>query len=239
LPRAYFIYGCPGETVETIDGTLALIDRIKPLSAIFYILDIFPGTDLYETYKKDTGVNDDIWLERKEDILYFESDPLLDADTIREFGGHLRSGFHQRLPGFALDIQLRDEPSLAAEQADFLSRLGLTFSHGDYAGIRTRPHPHQVADALFERALKLHPDHRAYWDKALLCQRQGRWREAETILQSGLEHFPCSPDLNICLATILMKAGENARALHHLRPFESHPQAMPMIARCRRIIGTK
>lgn len=239
LPRAYFIYGSPGETAETIDETLALIDRIRPLSAIFYILDIFPGTDLYETYKGDTGVHDDIWLERKEDILYFESDPMLDADTIREFGRHLRAGFHQRLPGFALDIQLRDEPSLAPEQADFLSRLGLTFSHGDYASIRTQPPVHQVADALFDRALTLHPDHRAYWGKALLYQRQGRWPEAGAILQSGLEHFPHSPDLNICLATILMKAGEIAKALHHLRPFESHPQAMPLIARCRRIMDGK
>ena len=48
MPRAYFIYGAPGENDQTIDATLGLIDRIKPLSAIFYILDIFPGTALYD-----------------------------------------------------------------------------------------------------------------------------------------------------------------------------------------------
>ena len=32
------------------------------------------------------GLTDDIWLERVEDILYFENDPLLTREMILEFG---------------------------------------------------------------------------------------------------------------------------------------------------------
>jgi len=46
MARAYFIYGCPQESWQTIQQTIDLIDTIKPLSAIFYILDVFPGTAL-------------------------------------------------------------------------------------------------------------------------------------------------------------------------------------------------
>jgi len=49
LSRAYFIYGAPGETWETIQETIDLMDEIKSLSAIFYILDVFPGTRLIQT----------------------------------------------------------------------------------------------------------------------------------------------------------------------------------------------
>ena len=52
LPRAYFIYGCPGETHRTIFETIDLIKKIKPLVIHFFVLSLFPGTALYEKYKK-------------------------------------------------------------------------------------------------------------------------------------------------------------------------------------------
>ena len=81
LPRAYFIYGSPGETWTTIQDTLDLIMEIKPLSAIFYILDLFPGTALYRDFQKRTGMSDDIWMKRIEDLMYFETDPKLSQRT--------------------------------------------------------------------------------------------------------------------------------------------------------------
>ena len=77
LARAYFIYGSPGESRETIQETIDLIHEIKPLSTIFYILDIFPGTVLYKDFRRRIKVSDDIWLKKIEDIMYFESDPQL------------------------------------------------------------------------------------------------------------------------------------------------------------------
>ena len=101
LARAYFIYGSPGETMDTIQETIDLIRDIKPLGAIFYLLDIFPGTTLYDIFLKQSGQTDDIWLQKIEDILYFETDPRLTEEMIFAFGRELRSAFHKALPGFA------------------------------------------------------------------------------------------------------------------------------------------
>ena len=81
LARAYFIYGSPGESNGSIQETIDLIHEIKPLGAIFYILDIFPGTTLYDMFLKQSGQTDDIWLQKIEDILYFETDPHLTKEN--------------------------------------------------------------------------------------------------------------------------------------------------------------
>lgn len=202
MARAYFIYGAPGETRQTIEQTLALMRRIKPLSAIFYILDLFPGTALYETYKKNTGVDDDIWLQRIEDLLYYETDAELDADTVRAYGRLLRETFHRWVADFAIQIKLKDDASLFAEQADFLSRLGMTFSHGDYARVEGPRHPEDVARQLYQRALSLYPDHRAFWGAALIHLKRGELAAAVEMLQRGLRHHPRSPQLTTLMDQI-------------------------------------
>jgi anaerobic magnesium-protoporphyrin IX monomethyl ester cyclase len=239
LARAYFIYGAPGENDRTIRETLDLIHRIKPLSAIFYILDLFPGTALYDAFKQRTGATDDIWLERREDILYFETDLDLDREQVLAFGRRLRDTFHQWLPEMALDIPLEDRPDLKAEQADFLSRLAMTFSHGDYAGIRSPVPPLETARRLYEKALDLGPDHRAFWGLALTQQQQGQWEAAVRTLKKGLATFPRSRELHISLGIAYAARNRHAKALTHLLPFENAPEAQPHIARCRQALAAK
>ena len=132
LARAYFIYGCPGETRATIQETIDLMLEIKPLGAIFYILDLFPGTALYADMQRRLNCTDDIWLERVEDIMYFETDPNLSPDRILEFGRDLRESFYRNLPGFAEDLDPVDEREFYPLHADFFSRLAMTFDQGDY-----------------------------------------------------------------------------------------------------------
>ena len=238
MARAYFIYGCPGESDETIGQTLDLIRSIKPLSVIFYILDIFPGTALYEDFKKRTGATDDVWLERREDILYFETDPGLTREQVLAFGRRLRTTYHQLLPAMARDIELHDIPQLKAEQADFLSRLGLTFSHGDYAAIQSDIPPLETARTLFRKALRRHPDHRAFWGLGLVHQAEKEWEAAVAILGQGLTHFPRSRELNICMGIALAALGRHKDALERLLPFEGSREAAPHIARCRQALGS-
>ena len=61
------IYGSPGENEATIEESIALMKEIKPLSTIFYILDIFPGTRLYTGFTQKANATDDVWLDRIED----------------------------------------------------------------------------------------------------------------------------------------------------------------------------
>jgi anaerobic magnesium-protoporphyrin IX monomethyl ester cyclase len=133
LPRAYFIYGCPGEDRKTIQETIDLIKKIKPLVIHFFVLSLFPGTRLYEKYQKKMKITDNVWLNKIEDIKYFETDPKLSAKDVVSFGETLRARYHELIPAIVDSISLVDKKELYPLHADFCSRLGMTFDHGDYA----------------------------------------------------------------------------------------------------------
>jgi radical SAM superfamily enzyme YgiQ (UPF0313 family) len=239
MPRAYFIYGAPGENDQTIDESLDLIRRIRPLAAIFYILDLFPGTALYEAFKARTGLSDDIWLDRIEDILYCETDDTLSAKRIMDFGRRLREGYYTLLPEFAEQIELADIPDLYPLHADFLSRLGLTFSHGDYAGNPLVEKNLSTAVMLFKRSLDYHPDHRAFWGLGLVYQHQGRFDDSIVVLKQGIDHHRESVDLHMALANSLIRLARYEEARACLESFPANPQAVDQIIRCCRLMADK
>jgi len=234
LSRAYFIYGCPGENWDTIQETIDLIQAIKPLGVIFYILDIFPGTALYADFLKRSGGSDDIWLRRVEDILYFETDPKLDRELILAFGRKLRTEFYRNLPSFVDAIDLVDAEGFAELHADFLSRLGMTFSHGDYAGIEAIPNKLETAARLYERSLTYAPNDRAYLGLGIIRQKERRFDDSVRILSEGVRHFPDNEPLHICLGLSHMNLGQYGEALSSFQKFSGSKQAVPYIAECRR-----
>ena len=237
LARAYFIYGCPGESDATIAETLGLMDTLGPLSVIFYILDLFPGTALYEDFKRRTGATDDIWLERIEDILYFETDPALGREQVLAFGRRLREHFYRNLPNYARRITLMNDPALARSHADFLSRLALTFHQGDYASMASIADPQALAADLYRQALNRAPDARAYLGLGMLHQKQRDTPASIAILESGLERFPADGSIRLCLAVSCMNAGDFARALALLAPLGDDPQALDFRAVCLKAMG--
>ena len=146
LARAYFIYGCPGETQKTIEKTIDLIREIKPLSSIFYILDIFPGTALYEKYRRAGRISEDIWQRRIEDLLYFELDPSL----TQQCGIPVRKG----------------EDGLM-----YLSDLGCVFDTVDFFSRRTQGDVSLDGVGEEERVLRHHPDRLAKARRIQVCER--------------------------------------------------------------------
>ncbi len=237
LARAYFIYGCPGETRDTIGETMGLMREIKPLAAIFYILDLFPGTALFEHYKKTTDLDDDIWLERIEDILYFETDPELSKERILDFGEKLRTFFHENLPSFVKAIRLVDRKEMHPLHADFLSRLGMTFDHGDYSRIAVIDGKDRIAESLYRQALEYHPDPRAYLGLGILRQKARAHEESVGILSEGVGHFPDNFQINLCLSISHMNLGNFKEALQGLLKFEEVKEAAPYISACRQALG--
>lgn len=237
LARAYLIYGCPGESWQTIQETIDLINEIRPLSAIFYILDLFPGTQLYSEFIKKTKSSDDIWLKRIEDIMYFETDPKLTAGDILAFGKRLRGEFYKNLHRYADSIELEDDPALYPLHADFLSRLAMTFSHGDYARIDAVKDREHTAETLFERAIGYHPDHRAYLGLAVLRQKRGDMEGSIKAASEGLKYSPGSEDLGICLGLSLMNLGRYEEALSRLVPFQGSQKCLAYINSCRAALG--
>ena len=240
LSRAYFIYGSPGETSATIQASIDLIMAIKPLALLTYILDIFPGTRLYQELLTQNRIREDIWLKRIEDLLYFEIDNDLNPETIREYGQRLRLAFYQNLPTFIDAITLVDDPKLHRYHADFYSRLGLTLSHGDYAAIDAIPGDKaNMAETLFYKALALDADHRSYLGLGMIYQQQGRHQKSIHILDQGLSHFADSMDLKICQGINYMNQGHFEKALHYFKAYQDRPQVKEYINQCYRGIEAK
>jgi len=237
LARAYFIYGSAGENWSTIKETLDLIYAIKPLSVIFYILDIFPGTALYSDFLKRQNSTDDIWLERIEDMMYCESDPKLPPELILAFGKKLRTSYYENLPRFAEVIELIDKKEFYEMHSDFLSRIGMTFSHGDYAGIEAIPEKEKIAEGLFKKALDYYPDHRAYLGWATIKQINQVYRASIRILTEGMEYFPDSEPLNLCQGINYMNCGEFSKALSFFLKFKDSKEAVYYIAECYKALG--
>jgi anaerobic magnesium-protoporphyrin IX monomethyl ester cyclase len=239
LPRAYFIYGCPEETSETIGETIDLIRDIKPLAAVFYILDIFPGTKLYKDWQIQKDVDDDIWKKRIEDILYFETDSCLSQEQIITFGKKLRVNFHESLPEFIDAIQLIDQKDLYVFHADFLSRLAMTFSHGDYSCLDEIKAPDEIALGLYKKALLYYPDHRAFLGAGIIYQKKGFYQESSKFLEMGLKYYPNSEQLHICLGVSLMNMEKYKTALEVFDKFPGSAHAEAYRVTCREVMAQK
>ncbi len=234
LPRAYFIYGSPGENEKTIKESIDLILEIKPLSVIFYILVVFPGTALYKNLCTKKILSDDVWKTKIEDIPWFEIDPCLDFKKVKTFGEQLRHSFFNNLNKFALNIELVDNKELYKTHADFLSRLGMTFSHGDFAGNKEIQDKDATAEKLYFRALSFSPDFRAYLGLGMLFQKKRNFKKSITILERGLNHFPDIKGLNLCMAISLMNTGNFKRAVKYLEKFGNDSDVIPYINACRK-----
>ena len=232
LPRAYFIYGSPGETKKSIEQSVGLIQKMKPLSMVSYILVIFPGTALYDASVKKGRISPEAWEQKVEDIPWFEVDPDLDFDQVRAFGHQLRKGFYAKVHRFAQKIELVDDPALYPYHADFLSRLAMTFSHGEYARHPEVIQQEKTANLLYQRALNYAPDPRAYLGLAMTHQKQQNFQSAISLLKTALTHFSTDRQLNICMAITLMNLGDFKSALHYLEPFSSHGDVTHYIDAC-------
>jgi anaerobic magnesium-protoporphyrin IX monomethyl ester cyclase len=237
MARAYFIYGCPQESWQTIQETIDLIGRIKPLSTIFYILDIFPGTQLYEDFKHRLQHTEDIWLERIEDIMYFETDPDLTPELILAFGQKLRTTFYKNLPRFVEAIDLIDNQELYPQHSNFYSRLAMTFDYGDYARIEEIENKDRIAANLYQQAISYYPNAEAYLGLGILFQKRGANREATEILLQGLAHFPDDARLNLCVGVSLMNLEQWDRALSHFLEFQDVKEAVRFAALCYQSLG--
>lgn len=232
LPRAYFIYGCPGESPETIQETIHLIQKIKPLVIHFFVLSIFPGTALYAEYQKNSNITDDIWLNSIEDIKYFETDPKLSGKNVRSFGKQLRRRYNELLPGIVDAIALIDNKEFYPLHSDFCSRLGMTFDQGDYAKNDAIPEKDRIAEKLYLAALKYHPHPRAYLGLGIRYQKQQAYPESIKILSEGIEHFPRNEQISLCLGISYMNLGSFETALSFLLKFQHSTQALEMIIHC-------
>jgi anaerobic magnesium-protoporphyrin IX monomethyl ester cyclase len=199
-----------------------------------FVLSLFPGTRLYEEYQKRMKISDDIWLNKIEDIKYFETDPDLSAEDVLSFGKTLRTGYHELIPEIVDTISLVDNKELYPLHADFCSRLGMTFDHGDYAHNDAIKGKEEIAEKLYNKALAYSPHPSAYLGLGILNQKKSAYDDSIKILSEGLRYFPDNEPLNICLGVSHMNIGDFSTALSMFLKFQHSKQALRLIVDCYR-----
>ncbi len=237
IARAYFIYGSPEESWETIQETIDLIHQIKPLICVSYVLEIYPGTRLYLDFQKKFNATDDIWLKKIEGICYFETDPNLPQETVFAFGEKLRTELYENIHHFVESISLIAKEELYEMHADFCSRLGITFSHGDYSRIEAIKDKDKIAEKLFKKSLSYYPNNRTYLGLGLIKQNRKEFEEAVKILSKGVELFPETEELNLCLGINHMNLGDYDKALSYLLKLQHSKEASYYIEQCHKELG--
>jgi anaerobic magnesium-protoporphyrin IX monomethyl ester cyclase len=238
-PRAYIIFGSPGETRETIQESIDLINEIKPLVIIFHALVLFPGTALYSEFKNKFNISDDIWLNPIEDIMYFETDKRLRRKDIEHYKNMLHASFYKNLPSFVDEIDLIDDPELYPLHADFYARLALSFTHGEYARVEALGDRNKIAEKLYRKSLRYHPAPRAYLGIGMIRQKNRDYAESIEVLSEGVKHFPDDEQINICLGISYMNLGQFNKALSFLQKFQQSPQALNFMAACYRELNDR
>ena len=74
---------------------------------------------------------------------------------ILDFGKRLRNFFYGHLHEFTENIELSDEKDMHRLHGDFLSRLAMTLSHGEYSNVSAIRGKDEIAGKLFLKALIL------------------------------------------------------------------------------------
>ena len=116
--------------------------------------------------------------------------------------------------------------------ADFYSRLGMTFSHGDYSKIEAIKDKEQIAEKLFKKSLGYHPNHRAYLGIGMVEQKRKEFQKAVEILSKGVELFPESEELSLCLGISYMNLRDYNSALSYLQKLKHSKEAKYYIEQC-------
>ena len=137
------------------------------------------------------------------------------------------------------NVGMRNKEEFYKTHADFCSRLGMTFSHGDYSSIDAIEEKEKVAEKLFRKALSYFPDHRAYLGLGVLKQNEGKIEGAVQILSEGVKHFPESEQLNVCLGINYTNLGQYKQALEVLLKFQHSQEGSYSIARCYKALGNR
>lgn len=239
LARAYIIYGSPGETEQTIEESVQLLRRIKPCISLFHVMSVFPGTELYKRCLQEERITEEYWLERNEDLLWFECDPDMSGEQVLGWGKRLKYDYFQQLPRNMAELSLGTKPELRAEQADFLSRLGFTFDYGDYAELLPPNERSDLATSLYRKALELHTDPRAAAGLGVHLLRAGQEQDALELLLRAHAASPHDEGAGLQLAGILMRKGnieslQEAEAI--LGKLKATPQVETVLAQCRALL---
>ena len=156
---------------------------------------------------------------------------------ILDFGKKLRTSYYKMLPEFVDTISLIDNEQFYPMHSDFLSRLAMTFDHGDYAGIESIKEKDKIAAKLYKRSLQYYPDQRAFLGLGIAKQKSSNYKQSVKILSKGIKYFPNNQQLSLCIGISHMNLGEYKKALSYLLPFQESKEVLPYIENCHKALA--
>jgi len=74
----FIIAGSPGETDDTVRETMKLIEETKPTAIFTYIMQLTPGTKIYEIAKESNFISDIDWINKKDETIFYSSEKSLE-----------------------------------------------------------------------------------------------------------------------------------------------------------------
>ena len=94
----FIIVGSPGETDDTVRETMMLIKDTKPTSIFTYLMQLTPGTEIYEMAKQNYFINDIDWIKREDEAIFYSREKNFEelnkyARYVNEFFKLLNSNF--------------------------------------------------------------------------------------------------------------------------------------------------
>ncbi len=171
----FLIVGSPGEDDSTIDETIEVIEKARPLAVEVYLMQLTPGTAIYESAKKNGFVDDNIWLEEKTEPVYYIYEK--DKKTLIDYYSRINRFFNEKAKEYAYKEEELDD-------ADCLGchNLGvLCLNEGSM----------DKAAGLFKKAIELNPGYpSAYNNLAVVYAKQGRSDEAAGLFKKAIVMDP-------------------------------------------------
>ncbi len=142
---AFFIFGYPGETIDTINQTIEYAIALNPDFANFYPAVPYPGTALYDKVVKDGMLVEEDW-SRMEYSYYLLRGNGLDQDVVMDAINRAKRRFFMR-PGY-LANRLGDMLRLATTKPSIFGQIATRTLFGSRV---PEPPPRTVADPISGR----------------------------------------------------------------------------------------
>ncbi len=95
----------------------------------------------------------------------------------------------------------------------------------------------KIAEKLYKKSLKYHPDQRAYLGLGIAKQKSSNYKQSIKILAKGIKHFPNDQKLHLCIGISYINLREYKKALSYLLPFQESKEVLPYIENYRRAMN--
>jgi len=222
----FIIVGSPGETDETIRETMKLIEETKPTSVFTYIMQLTPGTEIYETAKEHNFIRDIDWINKEdsETIFYTKEKSLKELIRYAKLVNELARLFKEKSEYSEEELKEIMNYEKGVQDLVNLAQIKMKDKKVDYAkrildeAIQLNPGSSEAlvnkavllameedghCEAFFNKAIKADPENLLiYKNLGLYLHKQKRYGGAIDVFRKAIEIEPANVEFYNSLGSI-------------------------------------